>query len=80
MIYFRQGHEAYVEAVSRSELYHINLEKQPWKRMELRVRRGTNKIKIIKNFPVDDEFGGVHKMLLPAKVLQSACVSYHFQW
>uniref|UniRef100_A0A669EPS6 Bromodomain and WD repeat domain containing 1 n=1 Tax=Oreochromis niloticus TaxID=8128 RepID=A0A669EPS6_ORENI len=36
VIYFRQGHEAYVEAVSRSELYHINLEKQPWKRMELR--------------------------------------------
>uniref|UniRef100_A0AAX7VMU1 Bromo domain-containing protein n=1 Tax=Astatotilapia calliptera TaxID=8154 RepID=A0AAX7VMU1_ASTCA len=36
VIYFRQGHEAYVEAVSRSELYDINLEKQPWKRMELR--------------------------------------------
>lgn len=37
VIYFRQGHEAYVEAVSRSELYPINLEKQPWKKMELRV-------------------------------------------
>ncbi|XP_056229345.1 bromodomain and WD repeat-containing protein 3 [Seriola aureovittata] len=36
VIYFRQGHEAYVEAVSRSELYHINLDKQPWKKMELR--------------------------------------------
>ncbi|XP_028274720.1 bromodomain and WD repeat-containing protein 3 [Parambassis ranga] len=36
VIYFRQGHEAYVEAVSRSELYPINLEKQPWKKMELR--------------------------------------------
>ncbi|XP_076001297.1 bromodomain and WD repeat-containing protein 3 [Genypterus blacodes] len=36
VIYFRQGHEAYVEAVSRNELYPINLEKQPWKKMELR--------------------------------------------
>lgn len=38
VIYFRQGHEAYVEAVSRSELYPINLDKQPWKKMDLRVR------------------------------------------
>uniref|UniRef100_A0AAY4ESM1 Bromo domain-containing protein n=1 Tax=Denticeps clupeoides TaxID=299321 RepID=A0AAY4ESM1_9TELE len=36
VIYFRQGHEAYVEAVSRSNLYPINLDKQPWKKMELR--------------------------------------------
>uniref|UniRef100_A0A8C7X9Q0 Bromodomain and WD repeat domain containing 1 n=1 Tax=Oryzias sinensis TaxID=183150 RepID=A0A8C7X9Q0_9TELE len=36
VIYFRQGHEAYIEAVSRSNLYLINLEKQPWKKMELR--------------------------------------------
>lgn len=46
VIYFRQGHEAYVEAVNRSELYPINLEKQPWKKMELRVRP-RKKIKII---------------------------------
>ncbi|TNN69768.1 Bromodomain and WD repeat-containing protein 1 [Liparis tanakae] len=36
VIYFRQGHEAYVDAVNRSELYPINVEKQPWKKMELR--------------------------------------------
>ncbi|XP_037631117.1 bromodomain and WD repeat-containing protein 3 [Sebastes umbrosus] len=36
VIYFRQGHEAYVEAVNRTELYPINLDKQPWKKMELR--------------------------------------------
>ncbi|KAF7644935.1 hypothetical protein LDENG_00213400 [Lucifuga dentata] len=36
VIYFRQGHEAYVEAVSRNEVYPINLDKQPWKKMELR--------------------------------------------
>ncbi|XP_041659062.1 bromodomain and WD repeat-containing protein 3 isoform X2 [Cheilinus undulatus] len=36
VIYFRQGHEAYVEAVNRSELYPINLDKQPWKKMDLR--------------------------------------------
>ncbi|KAM7399553.1 hypothetical protein PAMP_018818 [Pampus punctatissimus] len=36
VIYFRQGHEAYVEAVSRNEMYPINLDKQPWKKMELR--------------------------------------------
>ncbi|MBN3324938.1 BRWD1 protein, partial [Atractosteus spatula] len=36
VIYFRQGHEAYVEAVRRASLYSINLEKQPWRKMELR--------------------------------------------
>ncbi|XP_010884066.2 bromodomain and WD repeat-containing protein 3 isoform X2 [Esox lucius] len=36
VIYFRQGHEAYVEAVSRNNLYPINMEKQPWRKMELR--------------------------------------------
>ncbi|XP_037124161.1 bromodomain and WD repeat-containing protein 3 isoform X2 [Syngnathus acus] len=36
VIYFRQGHEAYVEAVRRNDLYPINLDKQPWKKMELR--------------------------------------------
>lgn len=36
VIYFRQGHEAYVDAVCRSNLYPINLEKQPWKKFELR--------------------------------------------
>ncbi|XP_051965778.1 bromodomain and WD repeat-containing protein 3-like [Xyrauchen texanus] len=36
VIYFRQGHEAYVDAVCRSSLYPINLDKQPWKKMELR--------------------------------------------
>lgn len=38
VIYFRQGHEAYVETVSRGNLYPINSDKQPWKKMELRVR------------------------------------------
>ncbi|XP_077397940.1 bromodomain and WD repeat-containing protein 3 isoform X2 [Festucalex cinctus] len=36
VIYFRQGHEAYVEAVRRSDMYPINLDKQPWKKMALR--------------------------------------------
>ncbi|XP_030632617.1 bromodomain and WD repeat-containing protein 3 [Chanos chanos] len=36
VIYFRQGHEAYVEAVRRTNLYPINLDKQPWRRMDLR--------------------------------------------
>uniref|UniRef100_A0A3P8USI4 Bromodomain and WD repeat domain containing 1 n=1 Tax=Cynoglossus semilaevis TaxID=244447 RepID=A0A3P8USI4_CYNSE len=36
VIYFRQGHEAYVDAVSRNDLYPINLDKQPWKKTELR--------------------------------------------
>ncbi|XP_051963110.1 bromodomain and WD repeat-containing protein 3-like isoform X4 [Xyrauchen texanus] len=36
VIYFRQGHEAYVDAVCRNNLYPINLDKQPWKKMELR--------------------------------------------
>lgn len=36
VIYFRQGHEAYVEAVCRSNLYPINLDKQPWKKTQIR--------------------------------------------
>ncbi|KAF5906074.1 bromodomain and WD repeat-containing protein 3-like isoform X1 [Clarias magur] len=36
VIYFRQGHEAYVDAVCRNNLYPINLDKQPWKKMDLR--------------------------------------------
>uniref|UniRef100_A0A8C1Q038 Bromodomain and WD repeat domain containing 1 n=1 Tax=Cyprinus carpio TaxID=7962 RepID=A0A8C1Q038_CYPCA len=36
VIYFRQGHEAYVDAVCRTNLYPINPDRQPWKRMELR--------------------------------------------
>lgn len=39
VIYFRQGHEAYVEAVCRNALYSINMEKQPWNKMHLRVRK-----------------------------------------
>uniref|UniRef100_A0A672N8L5 Bromodomain and WD repeat domain containing 1 n=1 Tax=Sinocyclocheilus grahami TaxID=75366 RepID=A0A672N8L5_SINGR len=38
IIYFRQGHEAYLDAVCRTNLYPINLDRQPWKKMELRVR------------------------------------------
>ncbi|MFT7803382.1 bromodomain and WD repeat-containing protein 3-like isoform X4 [Arapaima gigas] len=36
VIYFRQGHEAYVEAVGKNNVYSINLEKQPWRKMHLR--------------------------------------------
>uniref|UniRef100_A0A671KWP7 Bromodomain and WD repeat-containing protein 3-like n=1 Tax=Sinocyclocheilus anshuiensis TaxID=1608454 RepID=A0A671KWP7_9TELE len=36
IIYFRQGHEAYLDAVCRTNLYPINLDRQPWKKMELR--------------------------------------------
>ncbi|XP_062843373.1 bromodomain and WD repeat-containing protein 1 isoform X1 [Trichomycterus rosablanca] len=36
VIYFCQGHEAYLDAVCRSNLYPINLDKQPWRKMDLR--------------------------------------------
>uniref|UniRef100_A0A673LPB7 Bromodomain and WD repeat-containing protein 3-like n=1 Tax=Sinocyclocheilus rhinocerous TaxID=307959 RepID=A0A673LPB7_9TELE len=36
VIYFRQGHEAYVDAACRTNLYPINPDRQPWKKMELR--------------------------------------------
>ncbi|CAH2314773.1 bromodomain and WD repeat-containing 3 isoform X2 [Pelobates cultripes] len=36
VIYFRQGHEAYVRAVRKSKIYSVNLQKQPWNKMELR--------------------------------------------
>lgn len=37
IIYFRQGHEAYVRAVRKAKIYSINMQKQPWNKMELRV-------------------------------------------
>ncbi|KAK7172228.1 hypothetical protein R3I93_004517 [Phoxinus phoxinus] len=36
VIYFCQGHEAYVETVCRTKLYPINQDRLPWKKMELR--------------------------------------------
>ncbi|XP_060054692.1 bromodomain and WD repeat-containing protein 1 isoform X1 [Erinaceus europaeus] len=36
VIYFRQGHEAYVEAVRRNDIYDLNPHKEPWRKMELR--------------------------------------------
>lgn len=37
VVYFRQGHEAYVEAVKKAKIYTISKLKQPWRKMELRV-------------------------------------------
>ncbi|KAH0630960.1 hypothetical protein JD844_004374, partial [Phrynosoma platyrhinos] len=36
VIYFRQGHEAYVRAVKKAKIYSVNMQKQPWNKMELR--------------------------------------------
>ncbi|XP_063080594.1 bromodomain and WD repeat-containing protein 1 isoform X2 [Cavia porcellus] len=36
VIYFRQGHEAYIEAVRRSNIYELNPNKEPWRKMDLR--------------------------------------------
>uniref|UniRef100_A0A8C1D720 Bromodomain and WD repeat domain containing 3 n=1 Tax=Cyprinus carpio carpio TaxID=630221 RepID=A0A8C1D720_CYPCA len=36
LIYFRQGHQAYVRAVCRAKTYSINPQKQPWNRLNLR--------------------------------------------
>uniref|UniRef100_A0A8D2LS88 Bromodomain and WD repeat domain containing 3 n=1 Tax=Varanus komodoensis TaxID=61221 RepID=A0A8D2LS88_VARKO len=36
IIYFRQGHEAYVRAVRKAKIYSVNMQKQPWNKMELR--------------------------------------------
>ncbi|KAM4663406.1 bromodomain and WD repeat-containing protein 3 [Discoglossus pictus] len=36
VIYFRQGHEAYIRAVKRAKIYSVHLQKQPWKKTELR--------------------------------------------
>lgn len=40
LIYFKQGHQAYVRAVRRAKSYSINPQKQPWNRLNLRVRDG----------------------------------------
>lgn len=37
LIYFKQGHQAYVRAVRRAKAYSINPQKQPWNRLDLRV-------------------------------------------
>uniref|UniRef100_A0A8C6YFE0 Bromodomain and WD repeat domain containing 3 n=1 Tax=Naja naja TaxID=35670 RepID=A0A8C6YFE0_NAJNA len=36
IIYFRQGHEAYVRAIRKAKIYSVNIQKQPWNKMELR--------------------------------------------
>uniref|UniRef100_A0A3Q2XMM0 Bromodomain and WD repeat domain containing 3 n=1 Tax=Hippocampus comes TaxID=109280 RepID=A0A3Q2XMM0_HIPCM len=36
LIYFKQGHQAYVRAVRRSKAYSINPQKQPWNKIQLR--------------------------------------------
>uniref|UniRef100_A0A8D0GR10 Bromo domain-containing protein n=1 Tax=Sphenodon punctatus TaxID=8508 RepID=A0A8D0GR10_SPHPU len=36
IIYFRQGHEAYVRAVRKAKIYSVHMQKQPWNKMELR--------------------------------------------
>ncbi|XP_032075095.1 bromodomain and WD repeat-containing protein 1 isoform X1 [Thamnophis elegans] len=36
VIYFRQGHEAYIEAVRKNNIYELNPQKEPWRKMELR--------------------------------------------
>lgn len=41
--YFRQGHEAYVEMAKQKKIYSINPKKQPWHKMELRVRSSLTK-------------------------------------
>lgn len=42
--YFRQGHEAYVEMAKQKKIYSINPKKQPWHKMELRVRSSVTKM------------------------------------
>lgn len=42
--YFRQGHEAYVEMAKQKKIYSINPKKQPWHKMELRVRNCLTKM------------------------------------
>lgn len=37
VMYFRQGHEAYIEAVRRNNIYELNPNKEPWRKMDLRV-------------------------------------------
>ncbi|KAG8136513.1 hypothetical protein E2320_005088 [Naja naja] len=36
VIYFRQGHEAYIEAVRKNNIYELNPQKEPWRKMVLR--------------------------------------------
>nr|XP_020645039.1 bromodomain and WD repeat-containing protein 1 isoform X1 [Pogona vitticeps] len=36
VIYFRQGHEAYIEAVRKNCIYKLNPHKEPWKKIVLR--------------------------------------------
>uniref|UniRef100_A0A8C6JDR3 Bromodomain and WD repeat-containing protein 1 n=1 Tax=Melopsittacus undulatus TaxID=13146 RepID=A0A8C6JDR3_MELUD len=36
VIYFRQGHEAYIEAVRRNNIYELNPHKEPWRKVDLR--------------------------------------------
>lgn len=37
IVYFRQGHQLYINAVTAKKLYEITLKDIPWKRMEIKV-------------------------------------------
>lgn len=37
VVYFRQGHELYVQAVKRNQIYDIKMRRQPWHKLNLRV-------------------------------------------
>lgn len=39
LIYFKQGHQAYGNAVRRAKAYSINPQKQAWNKLNLRVRQ-----------------------------------------
>lgn len=38
IVYFRQGHELYVQAVKRNRIYDIYMRSQPWRKLNLRVK------------------------------------------
>ncbi|KAM6970662.1 bromodomain and WD repeat-containing protein 3-like [Aplochiton taeniatus] len=46
LIYFRQGHQAYVRAVRRAKAYSINIQKQPWNKLNLRDQESVKVIGI----------------------------------
>lgn len=55
LIYFKQGHQAYVRAVRRAKAYTINPQKQPWNRLNLRVSHSF--VLILESKPLLEETG-----------------------
>lgn len=50
IVYFRQGHQAYLEAVRNKNVYELNRYAEPWQKLDLKVKAKSRFLNISKNY------------------------------